>query len=233
MKAYMKAHMKVMILAAGRGERMRPLTDTRPKPLLEVQGKPLIQHHIEAVARAGIRDVIINHAWLGEQIEAYLGDGSRFGVSIQYSPEEKALETGGGIFRALPLLGDHPFIVINGDIFTDFPLQYLLDKPRSDDLVHMVMVPNPEQHPKGDFYLVAHRVTDCVTDQAQHPHTRYTFSGIAAYQPQLFASCQPGKFPLAPLLRTAMASGCVSGELHRGVWTDVGTPARLAQLNKV
>ena len=224
--------MKAMILAAGRGERMRPLTDTTPKPLLVAAGKPLIQHHIEAVARAGIRDIVINHAWLGEQIEDRLGDGSQFGVAIQYSREGKALETGGGIFRALPLLGEDRFIVINGDIFTDFAIERLLEKPDKDDLVHLVMVPNPEHHPSGDFFLNGDRVFDQQSEAAPAEQARFTFSGIAAYQPKLFSDCQAGSFPLAPSLRKAMATGQASGELHRGVWTDVGTPARLAQLNK-
>lgn len=216
--------MKVMILAAGRGERMRPLTDSTPKPLLEVKGKSLIQYHIEAVAKAGFDEIVINHAWLGEKIEAQLGNGRQFGVSIEYSREGKALETGGGIFHALPLLGNAPFIVINGDIFTDYNFDGLLDKLSGDLLLHLVMVPNPEHNPKGDFALERDRVL-------AEGEPRYTFSGIAAYQPEVFAHCQPGSFPLAPLLRKAMATNQAGGEIFQGLWTDVGTPERLAKLN--
>ena len=219
--------MKAMILAAGRGERMRPLTDTTPKPLLKVGGKALIQYHIEAVRAAGIKEIVINHAWLGEQIEDTLGDGSQFGVSIEYSREGTALETGGGIFRALPLLGDSPFIVINGDIFTDYPVAELCQRLTGNDLVHLVMVPNPIHNQKCDFFLHKSRISD---DEAQGE--RCTFSGMAAYQPEIFRECEPGSFPLAPILRKAMALGRASGELYKGIWTDVGTPERLAQLDQ-
>jgi len=219
--------MKAMILAAGRGERMRPLTDTTPKPLLKVAGKSLIQYHIEAVKAAGISDIVINHAWLGEQIESTLGDGNRLGVRIQYSREGSALETGGGIFRALPLLGDTPFIVINGDIFTDYPISGLCRQLTGNDLVHLVMVPNPLHNQKGDFFLHQSRMSD---DNVAGE--RCTFSGMAVYQPELFQGCQDGSFPLAPLLRKAMSQGRASGELYGGLWTDVGTPERLSQLNE-
>jgi len=214
--------MRAMILAAGRGERMRPLTDNLPKPLLPVAGKPLIVHHIERLARCGIRQVVINHAHLGEMIEACLGDGSAWGVEIQYSPEKKALETGGGILRALPLLGEAPFLVVNGDIWcdVDFSRLHLGDQM----LAHLVLVSNPPHHPAGDFVLEGDRVR---VDQG----ARLTFSGIGVYHPRLFATCQPGAFPLAPLLKAAMASDQVSGEHHQGFWIDVGTPQRLAELS--
>ncbi len=211
-----------MILAAGRGERMRPLTDHTPKPLLAVAGRPLIVWHIERLAAAGIRELVINHAHLGAQIERALGDGARWQVNIRYSPEDKALETGGGIHRALPLLGDAPFLVLNGDVWTDLDLRRL----RLDDgrLAHLVMVDNPSQHPRGDFHLA----TDGLL--CAHAEPRVTYSGIGVYDPALFADCSPGAFPLAPLLRHAMDAGLVSGEHYRGRWIDVGTPQRLAAL---
>ncbi|WP_455211529.1 N-acetylmuramate alpha-1-phosphate uridylyltransferase MurU [Kaarinaea lacus] len=216
--------MKAMILAAGRGERMRPLTDKTPKPLLNVCGKPLIAHHIEALASAGIRELVINHAWLGKQIEASLGDGSRYGVRIQYSPEyPEALETGGGIFQALPLLGDQPFIVVNGDVMCDMDYRSLPSEPNG--LAHLVLVPNPEHNPSGDFALENHLIRS-------DGHTKLTFSGIGVYRPQLFDGCRPGKFPLAPILRHVMAENQVSGAIHQGFWMDVGTPERLNELNQ-
>lgn len=213
--------MRAMILAAGRGERMRPLTDSLPKPLLPVAGKPLIVHHIERLARCGIRQLVINHAHLGEMIETCLGDGSAWGVEIQYSPEKKALETGGGILRALPLLGEAPFLVVNGDVWCDIDFSGLHLADRM--LAHLVLVSNPPHHPAGDFVLVGDRVE---VDQG----SRLTFSGIGVYHPRLFAACQPGAFPLAPVLQAAMTRGLVSGEHHRGLWVDVGTPQRLAAL---
>jgi len=212
-----------MILAAGRGERMRPLTDRIPKPLLPVVGRPLIQHHIEALAQAGFHELVINHAHLGEQIEQALGDGSRWGMQINYSPEPAgALETGGGIFRALPLLGAAPFVVVNGDIWTDYDFSHLSLPENS--LAHLVLVDNPAHNPEGDFSLADGQVSD-------GPGERLTFSGIGVYHPDLFANCRPGAFPLAPLLKTAMAQGRVSGEYYRGRWVDVGTPERLAEIN--
>lgn len=211
-----------MILAAGRGERMRPLTDTTPKPLLQVAGTPLIVHHLQSLARANIRDVVINHAHLGEQIVAALGDGTQFGLRIQYSPEAPALETGGGIFRALPMLGDGPFLVINGDVWTNFDFATLTS--RRVDLAHLVLVANPPQHPNGDFVLADGQV---VASGAP----RYTFSGIGLYRAELFVDCKPGPFPLAPLLRNAMTHKRVSGELYAGKWFDIGTPQRLAELD--
>lgn len=211
-----------MILAAGRGERMRPLTDTTPKPLLQAGGKALIEYHLEALARAGFSSVVINHAHLGEQIEAALGDGSRYGLSIDYSDEGEALETGGGIFHALPLLGDEPFLVVNGDVWSDYPYERLRDV--DVELAHLVLVDNPPQHPQGDFLLRQGRVLDADGE-------RLTFSGIGLYHPALFDGCRDGAFALAPLLRRAMGQGRVSGEHYRGRWFDIGTPERLAQLD--
>ena len=211
-----------MILAAGRGERMRPLTDHTPKPLLTVHDKPLIVWHIERLKKAGISQLVINHAHLGEQIEQALGDGSSFGVSIAYSPEETALETGGGIARALPLLGEQPFLVVNGDVWTDIDYSALaLDE---DDLAHLVMVSNPSHNSKGDFALNNGRV-------AAEGADKLTFSGIGLYQPRLFAGQSEERFPLAPLLRNAMSQKKVGGLYHQGIWTDVGTPERLAEIN--
>ncbi len=216
--------LKVMILAAGRGERMRPLSDTVPKPLLEAGGKPLIVHLIEGLARHGLRDLVINHSHLGEKISAYLGDGSRYGVHVAYSHEAGGgLETGGGIFKALSLIDTDPFMVINGDIWTDYPFDRL--PARLDGLAHLVLVDNPPQHPQGDFAL---REGKLFAEGAP----RLTFSGIGVYARALFAECRPGKFPLAPLLRAAMARGLVSGEHYTGRWRDVGTPQRLAALDR-
>ncbi len=216
--------MFAMILAAGRGERMRPLTDTTPKPLLEVGGRPLIEWHLQALAEAGFRNVVINHAWLGDRIEKRLGQGDRFGLRIRYSPEPAgALETAGGIVNALPLLGDAPFVVINGDIWTDYPLAQL-PRELNGDLAHLVLVDNPPHHPRGDFRLQGERVMD-------DGEPRLTFSGIGVYAPRLFADCAPGPRPLAPVLREAMAAGRVGGEHYRGRWFDIGTPQRLAELD--
>ncbi len=217
--------MRVMILAAGRGERMRPLTDVTPKPLLPVAGKALIVHLIEQLARAGLRDLVVNHAHLGHQFEDYLGDGSRFGVRIVYSPEpEGGLETGGGIHQALSLLDSDPFIVVNGDIWTDFPFERL---PQSlDGLAHLVLVDNPPHHARGDFFLKE----DGRVLAGGEP--TLTFSGIGVYHRALFGHCQSGRFPLAPLLRAAMAQSKVSGEYYGGRWRDVGTPERLTALEQ-
>ena len=213
-----------MILAAGRGERMRPLTDHTPKPLLEAGGRPLIEHLIAALVREGFHDIVVNIAHLGEQIRARLGRGSHLGANIVYSPEgDSALETGGGIFHALSLLGDAPFLTINGDIAVDFPFATLRD--RSEELAHLVLTHNPPHHPQGDFALRDGRV---LSDGSPC----YTFTGIGVYTPKLFANCQPGKFPLAPLLRQAMARGQVSGELHQGFWMDIGTEARLLEFDR-
>jgi MurNAc alpha-1-phosphate uridylyltransferase len=216
--------MKAMILAAGRGERMRPLTDHTPKPLLQVGGKALIEHLIESLAGAGFRELVINHAHLGERIEAALGDGARYDVQIVWSREpEGALETGGGIFQALPLLGDAPFLAVNSDIWTDYPFDRLHQEPLG--LAHLVLVDNPPHHPQGDFALQNGLVRP-------EGVPRLTFSGIGLYRPGLFQGCQPGKFPLAPLLRAAMLREAVSGEHYDGAWVDVGTPERLAALDR-
>jgi MurNAc alpha-1-phosphate uridylyltransferase len=222
-------NMRAMLLAAGRGERMRPLTDHTPKPLLAVAGKPLIIWHIENLVRAGICELVINHAHLGAQIEKALGDGSRFGAHIQYSPEVKALETAGGIANALPLLDGEPFAVVNGDIFCDYDFAKLRERAdalkANGDAVHLVLVDNPAQHPNGDFGLHQQRITDSTP--------KFTFSGIGIYQPDLFADIPRGSItPLAPLLRAQIARGKVSGEHHQGLWVDVGTPQRLAELDR-
>ncbi|GAA5190048.1 N-acetylmuramate alpha-1-phosphate uridylyltransferase MurU [Ferrimonas gelatinilytica] len=215
--------MKAMILAAGRGERMRPLTDHTPKPLLPVNGKPLLVHHLEALARAGITDVVINTAWLGAQIPAALGDGERWGLNLQYSDEgAAALETGGGIHKALPLLGDAPFLLVNGDVFCAYPWQALTGL-RAGDLAHLLLVPNPGHNPTGDFVLAQGRA------HSGEGH-RLTYSGCALLSPALFADCSPGRFPLAPLLRRAMEADRVSAERWEGLWCDVGTPERLQTL---
>lgn len=216
--------MKAMILAAGRGERMRPLTDHTPKPLLQAGGKALIEHLIEALRAAGFRELVINYAHLGEQLVTHLGEGGRFGVKIAWSAEPAgALETGGGIFQALPLLGEEHFLVVNGDIWTDYPFARLPSSSAS--LAHLVLVENPPHHPAGDFVLEGDRVLD-------EGESRLTFSGIGVYHPDLFRGCRPGAFPLAPLLREAMRQGQVSGERYSGNWHDVGTPERLAALDR-
>ena len=215
-----------MILAAGRGERMRPLTDTAPKPLLKVRGRPIIEWTIERLARGGIVELIINHSHLGELIEATLGDGARLGVSIRYSPEKEALETAGGIAQALPLLVPGPFVAVNGDILCDFNFATLRGRELGDNLAHLVLVANPAHHPEGDFALCGEQARD---DGAP----RWTFSGIGLYRPELFEAVRPGdKAKLAPLLRAAMARGLVTGEIHGGQWHDVGTPERLDHLNR-
>src|SRR5450631_1728159 len=208
-----------MILAAGRGDQMRPLTDTMPKPLLCVRGQPLIERHVERLARCGIERIVINLAWLGSMIRNHLGDGARFGLSIEYSEESpRALETAGGIFRALPALGPEPFLVVNGDIFTDYPFERLsLEQPCD---AHLVLVPNPPQHPLGDFGLATGLALPSAAQQ-------YTFAGIAAYRPQFFAGCADGVFPLKPLLLRAMSARRCTAELYGGLWEDVGTPQRL------
>lgn len=217
--------MKAMILAAGRGERMRPLTDHTPKPLLPVGGQPLIVWHLRNLARAGFREVVINHAHLGDRIEAALGDGRRFGLAIRYSAENVALETAGGIAKALPLLGAEPFLVVNGDIWCDADFGALLSQPAPDMLAHLLLVDNPPQHPHGDFVLAQGRLV-------AHDGPRLTFSGIGVYRPQLFAGIVPGsKARLAPLLTVAIAESRVSAEHYRGRWVDVGTPERLRALD--
>lgn len=212
--------MRAMILAAGKGERMRPLTLNTPKPLIPVAGVPLIEYHLRALAQAGFDEVVINHAWLGEKIEAYLGDGAQFGVQIQYSAESQPLETGGGIYQALKYFDNQPFVVVNGDIWTDYDFASLR-KPLTG-LAHLVLTDNPEHHPEGDFALQEGRVTLDIDAPG------LTYAGIAVLHPQLFADCFAGAFKLAPVLRDAMREGRVSGEHFTGHWIDVGTPERLA-----
>ncbi len=212
-----------MILAAGLGERMRPLTDKIPKPLLKVGGISLILWHIERLAHDDFTDIVINIAHLGYQIPQALGDGSEWGVNITYSDEQEegALESAGGIVKALPLLGDETFLVLNGDIFTDYDFQFHR-KLADGVLAHLILVPNPEHNPEGDFALVGQRVVD---------NKQYTFSGIGYYSPKLFEGVAYEKSALAPLLRAAMKEGKVTGELYRGEWLDIGTPERLELLN--
>ena len=217
--------MRAFILAAGRGERMRPLTDHTPKPLLQAGGKPLIAWHLERLAAAGFRDIVINHAHLGGQIEAALGDGSRWGLAIRYSPEPPgALETAGGIANALPLLGDQPFLVVNGDIWCDWDFNRahrIADRP-----AHLVMVPNPAHHAGGDFALASGRVAFATGGET------LTYAGIGVFAPALFRDIVPGSvMKLRPLLETAIAAGTLTGERHDGRWVDVGTPQRLAELD--
>jgi N-acetyl-alpha-D-muramate 1-phosphate uridylyltransferase len=216
--------MKAMILAAGRGERMRPLTDATPKPLLEVHGRCLIEHRIAALVGAGFPDIVINHSWHGAQIEARLGDGAGLDARIRYSPEgERRLETGGGIRNALPLLGSGPFIIVNGDVWTEFPFTRLPCEPAG--LAHLVLVPNPAHNPGGDFALEGTRV-------ASDGIARLTYSGIAVLRPALFDDQDAEVFPLAPLLRAAADRGEVSGERYNGLWLDIGTPDSLEDLRR-
>ncbi len=221
--------MKAMILAAGRGERMRPLTDSLPKPLIPVRGQRLAERHLQHLAAAGVRELVINLGWLGERIEEALGDGSRLGVSIAWSREGwPCLETGGGIFNALPLLGPAPFLVLNGDVWTDYPLPDLVARAAGfplQDLGHMVLVPNPPHHPRGDVTLAGGRVVPACAET-------HTFSGLSVLRPELFAAAPGGAFPLWPLLREAAIRGQVSGEIYEGRWSDVGTPQRLEALEK-
>ncbi len=219
--------MRAMILAAGRGERLRPLTDSTPKPMLPVAGKPLLEHHIERLVAAGINDIVINTCWLAQQIEDYFQDASqRLGATIHWSREDQALETGGGIAKALPLLGEQPFILINGDVWSDFDLASGCQTPLPDDLDGwLLLVDNPEHHPEGDFGLIDDRV--CYTDQQS-----YTFSGISLLRPSLFASYGGAEqaFPLRDVLRPAIESGRVGGTVYTGSWCDVGTIVRYRQL---
>lgn len=217
--------MKAMILAAGKGERMRPLTLHTPKPLLKVGDKPLLQWHIEALAAAGLRELVINHAWLGEQIESAFGDGAALGVQIAWSAEGEPLETGGGIHRALPLLGDGPFVLVNGDVWTRFDFAHL--SLPSGKLAHLVLIDNPAHNPHGDFLLTAGDVGNPGDGK-----TGLTYSGIAVLHPALLAEQPAGAFALAPLLRQAADQGRVSGEHFRGPWIDVGTPERLAEADR-
>ncbi|MBQ0841289.1 MAG: nucleotidyltransferase family protein [Gammaproteobacteria bacterium] len=214
--------MKVMILAAGRGERMGRLTDHCPKPLLQVAGRALIEHHILALKAQGFSQLVINVAYLGKQIKDALGNGERWGVHIEYSDEgNQALETGGGIFKALPLLGEAPFLLLNADVWTDFPYESLRNK--TDKNIHLVLVNNPAHNLKGDFSLIANRVELATSEWL-------TYSGVGVFNPTIFANEEAGVFPLAPLIRESISRHQVSGELYQGEWIDVGTPERLTDL---
>ena len=214
-----------MILAAGRGERMRPLTDHTPKPLLTAGGKPLIVWHLERLARAGFKDVIINHAHLGSQIETALGNGSHWGLNIVYSPESIALETAGGIAQALPLLGNSPFVVVNGDTYTEFDFSSIQHALQPSSQAHLIMVDNPAQHIQGDFFYRNGQLLST-------GEPKLTFSGIGIYQPSLFANIERGQpAKLAPILRVAIEQHLVSAEYYQGIWHDIGTPQRLADLD--
>lgn len=217
--------MKAMILSAGRGERMRPLTDHTPKPLLQVEGQSLIESTINTLVSAGITEIIINIAYLGQQIKQALGSGQQLGAHIDYSDEgSQSLETGGGIYKALPLLGDQPFLVVNGDIATDYDFSQLPKQPSG--LAHLILVPNPAHHPQGDFALTG----SLVVESENEP--RFTFSGIGIYRPELFNGYQGGRFPLAPLLKEAIYNKNVTGFLFHGFWIDIGTPERLHLLRQ-
>ncbi|MFL6618944.1 MAG: N-acetylmuramate alpha-1-phosphate uridylyltransferase MurU [Povalibacter sp.] len=216
--------MKAMILAAGRGERMRPLTDSAPKPLLAVADKPLIQYHIESLVAAGIQDILVNLAWKGEMIREQLGHGEAFGARIAYSDEgDAALETGGGVFKALPLLGEKPFLVVSGDVWTDYPFAKLANVLMDSDVAHLIVVPNPDFHTRGDFALQGTRFVQ--------EGARYTYANIGVFRPQFFEECRPGKFALAPLMFSWIARNRVSGELFEGGWRNVGTPEQLKLLD--
>lgn len=220
--------MKAMILAAGLGNRMRPLTLYKPKPLLEVGGKPLIVWHIEKLKQVGVTEIIINSAWLADVLIGALGDGSQFGVTIRWTREDEGLETAGGIINALPLLGEKPFILVNGDVWTTFDFAPLLHVKLGDDLAHLVFVANPEQHPKGDFTLTNGRA---YTFEQEMQGEDLTFSGVSVIHPQLFAGLAQGKRPLAPLLKQGMLDGKISAEKMSAAWVDVGTPERLSMLD--
>lgn len=219
--------MRAMILAAGRGERLRPLTDTLPKPLFEINGKTLIEHHLEKLAQTGFSEIVINLGHLGNMIRDTLGDGSAWGLTIHYSQEPPAaLDTGGGIQQALPLLGEAPFAVINGDVFTDYPLARL--RAIKCDFAHLVLVPNPEHNPSGDFLLHGgYALADSTELDGQ---ARYTFSGLSIYHPRFFDSAPGGRHSVVPMLKGAMALQQVTGEIYRGIWHDIGTLKRLEAL---
>ena len=212
-----------MILAAGRGERLRPITESAPKALVEVRGESLLERHLRAVRGAGISTVVINLGWLGDQIVERIGSGADYGLDVIYSPEgDNILETGGGIHRALPMLGSEPFLVINADIYTDMPLPTHLAEPGDDG--YLVLVPKPEHQAAGDFALIDQRIRN-------EGGPLLTFSGVAIYHPRFFAGCKPGRFPLAPMLRAAADSKRLGGQLYDGLWRDIGTPERLSELN--
>lgn len=217
--------MKAMLLAAGRGERLRPITDTLPKPLVEVAGRPLIAYHLEALARAGIHEVVVNLSWLGGRIRTALGGGEGYGVRITYSEEgPEPLETGGGIFRALPLLGPRPFLVVNADIWTD--MQFGRCPALEEDAdARIVLVPNPMHHPRGDFGVGEDGIV------LERDSDRFTYTGVGVYRPEFFAGCRPGKFPLLPLLKRAIAARRLRGAVFHGEWFDAGSPQRLTRLD--
>lgn len=205
---------------------MRPLTDSLPKPLLAVGGKPLIEYHLEALAKIGIENVVVNLAWKGALLRETLGDGGRLGISIHYSDEgDSALETGGGVFKALPLLGSEPFILLSGDIWSQYPLASLRDRLDRNDVAHFVLVPNPSFHAKGDFGLAAGRVLNSAAE-------RYTYANIGVFRPEFFAGCREERFPLVPVMRQRIDEGRVSGELFEGPWRNIGTPAQLSELDR-
>lgn len=223
--------MRALILAAGRGERMRPLTDTTPKPMLRVGGKALLEWHIENLRQGGINDIVINHAHLGEVIESGLGDGSRYGVRLRYSREGEALETAGGIAFALPLLEDEVFAVVNGDVYTDYDMGKFIERAREvrarhDCLAHLVLVDNPVHHPEGDFALAGDKIE-------RHGSPMLTYSGVGVYRRAMFKDIVRGeKAKLAPLLYAAIERGALCGEYYDGIWDDVGTPVRLANVDR-
>jgi MurNAc alpha-1-phosphate uridylyltransferase len=213
-----------MILAAGRGERLRPLTEAIPKALVEVQGRSLLERHLDRLAEAGIETVVINLGWLGEQIVARVGSGHEYGLTVIYSPEgDDILETGGGIHRALPLLGNEAFLVVNADVYTDMPVPSVT--VAEEDVAHLFLVPTPQYKAHGDFDLREGRVI-------VNENPGLTFSGVALYDPRFFSECEPGRFPLAPMLKQAANAGSVGGSIYEGLWEDVGTPERLAELNR-
>lgn len=227
--------MKAMVLAAGEGRRMKPLTDVTPKPLLTVAGRPLIEHHIVGLRDAGVTEIVVNVSYLARQLVEFLGDGSRWGVDLMISEEASPLETAGGIVQALPCLGDQPFLLINGDIYTDFPFAALKRASLTAGGGYLILVPNPSHHSGGDFCLHGHRLgfikdASSVVEPAEPVHS-LTYSGIGLYDPQLFAAEAPGKKPLRPLLDRAVAGALLHGELYAGVWEDIGTPERLASIN--
>lgn len=225
--------MKAMILAAGEGRRMRPLTDVKPKPLLEVAGRPLIEHHIARLSAAGFSEIVVNVSHLGHQLVDFLGDGSQWRVAISISAEQTPLETAGGIIQALPRLGDAPFLLVNSDVFTDYPFAKLRETAPFERGAHVVLVPNPEHHPLGDFALQGDRVVQLPSiETVVGDPMVVTYSGIGVYVPALFANSAPGRQPLKPLLDEAISRASLSGELYEGMWEDVGTPQRLTALNQ-
>lgn len=215
--------MIAMILAAGRGERLRPVTDSMPKSLVEINGQALLERHLRSLAKDGVETVVVNLGWLGEQITERIGSGEEFGLNVVYSQEgDNILETGGGIHRALPMLGADPFLVINADIYTDMPLPDV--QLGDDDMAHLICVPVTEDKSSGDFAIVDGRIRN-------DGEPMFTFSGVSIYRPEFFADCTPGRFSVVPMLRAAADADKISGSIYSGLWRDVGTPERLAELN--